>query len=122
MATVLVVDDDDNARLLVRTLLAHAGHIVYEAPNGADGLAVAATERPDLLILDLSMPSMGGPQFVRALRADPATAALRVALYTATPMNDALRDFMAMYRIRHIIPKPSEPEELLKAVRLALSA
>jgi CheY-like chemotaxis protein len=122
MAKVLVVDDDANTRLLVRTVLTHAGHEVIEAAEGADALFQTSAGRPDLILLDLSMPSMGGPAFVRALRADPETRPTAVALYTATPMNAALRDFVDMYHIRHVIPKPSEPIELLEAVERALTA
>jgi CheY-like chemotaxis protein len=122
MATVLIVDDDRDTRLLVRTVLTHAGHTVVEAASGAEGLATAAEHRPDLVLLDLSMPSMSGPEFVRALRAGAKTRATAVALYTATPPNAALRDFMEMYAIRGVVPKPSEPLELIAAVERALEA
>jgi len=121
MAKILVVDDDANARLLLRTLLAYAGHAISEAANGAEGLSTAAGDLPDLILLDLSMPSMSGPEFLRALRADVRTRSTAVALYTATAMNAALRDFMEMYRIAHVIPKPSEPRELLEAIERALN-
>ncbi len=121
MATILVVDDDPNARLLLRTLLTHAGHRVIEASNGMEGLSAAARDRPDLIVLDLSMPSMGGTEFVRALRTDSRSKSANVALYTATAMSPALRDFMEAYGVRHVLPKPSEPPELLAAVERALS-
>jgi diguanylate cyclase len=120
VATVLVVDDDANARLLVRTLLAYAGHDTIEAAGGTEGLALAAARRPDLVLLDLSMPSMSGAEFVRALRGDEQTKNIAVALYTATTPSAAVRDFMEMYHIRHAIPKPSEPSEFLDAVARAL--
>jgi CheY-like chemotaxis protein len=120
VATVLVVDDDRNTRLLVRTVLGHAGHNVLEAEDGRAALGIAATDRPQLILLDLSMPSMSGPEFLRALRADGRTSNMPVALYTATAMTPALRDFMEMYAIRDVIPKPSEPAELLAAVERAL--
>jgi CheY-like chemotaxis protein len=119
MATVLIVDDDGNTRLLVRTVLAHAGHRVVEAQNGSQALESVAAELPDLLLLDLSMPDMSGPDLLRALRSNPGTSTTKVALYTATPMNAALRDFMEIYGIGHAIPKPSEPQELLSAVERA---
>lgn len=122
MATVLVVDDDANTRSLVRTVLTHAGHAVIEAPDGETALSHASEHRPDLILLDFSMPSMSGPAFLRALRIDPQSRSTAVALYTATTMNAALRDFMEIYAIRHVIPKPSEPGELLEAVERALTA
>jgi CheY-like chemotaxis protein len=121
MANVLIADDDRNTRLLVRTLLSHAGHRVLEAQDGAEALRIATERKPDLILLDLSMPSMSGPEFLRALRADARTSSTPVALYTATTMNPALRDFMEIYAVRHVIPKPSEPAELLAAVERALN-
>ena len=122
MATILVVDDDANNRLLVRTVLAHAGHRVLEAGDGAPGLALASAERPDLIMLDLSLPSMSGPEFLRALRRDPQTQTLLVALYTASPVTAALSEFMKIYAVAGVIPKPSEPIVLAGAVEQTLEA
>jgi CheY-like chemotaxis protein len=120
MATILIADDDANTRLLVQTVLSHAGYRVVEAATGSQALESAVTEVPDLILLDLSMPDIGGPELLRALRADPRTRAVNVAVYTATPMSPALRDFMEIYGVRQAIPKPSEPPELLMAVEEAL--
>jgi CheY-like chemotaxis protein len=121
MATVLIADDDRNTRLLVRTVLTYAGYTVIEAEDGRKALSLAAEHGPQLILLDLSMPSMSGPEFLRALRANARTSGTPVALYTATAMNPALRDFMEMYAIRHVIPKPSEPAQLLASVERALN-
>jgi two-component system, chemotaxis family, chemotaxis protein CheY len=122
VATILVVDDDANNRLLVQTVLEHAGHHVLEAGDGAPGLALAASERPDLIMLDLSLPSMSGPQFLRALREDPQTQTLLVALYTASPVTAVLSEFMEIYGVAGVIPKPCEPIVLAGAVERALEA
>lgn len=119
MLTVLIADDDANTRLLVRTVLGHAGYDVIEARDGFEALETAKANPPDLILLDLSMPDMSGPDLLRALRADPDTSTTEVALYTATPMNAALRDFMEIYGVGSSIPKPSEPAELLDAVERA---
>ncbi len=116
MAIVLVADDDAANRLLVATVLGHAGHTVIEAANGTDALALASSTQPDLVLLDLSMPEMTGPQFLRELRANAATHDIAVALYTATDPSAALHDFMEAYAIRGLVPKPSEPSELVAAV------
>lgn len=120
MATVLVVDDDPNARLLVRTVLEHFGHTVTAAGDGETALELVAQHAPDLVLLDLSLPAMSGPEFVRALRSQPGGGSVRVALYTASSPNAAMRDFMEIYGIAGRVPKPSEPAELNAAVEKIL--
>ncbi|HUA09234.1 MAG TPA: response regulator [Candidatus Acidoferrales bacterium] len=120
MASVLILDDDPNARLLLRTLLAHAGHSAIEAADGEHGLALARERLPDLIVFDLSMPAMSGPEFLQALRRDEATRELRVALYTASTIDAAMRDFMEIYGVAAVLPKPGEPAELLAAIDDAL--
>ena len=122
MARILIIDDDAMARLLVRTLAEHAGHEVIEAENGAQGLASANKASPDLIVLDLSLPKMSGTDVVRALRRDPRTRATRIALYTATMRNAAIDDFIEMYGLCAVLPKPGEPAALLAAIAGALAA
>ena len=62
-----------DTRLLVQTVLTHAGHRVVEAKDAAEALDCAATHAPDLILLDLSMPGASGPELLRALRADATT-------------------------------------------------
>jgi len=120
VARVLIADDDPHARLLVGTLLAHAGHTVFEAADGRRALELARDQLPDLTIVDLSLPVLSGPELVRALRKDERTRSMRVALYTAGNIDAAIRDFMQMYGIITALPKPSEPAELLAAIQAAL--
>jgi len=67
-ARVLVVDDDADIRGLVRTLLERAGAVVYDAPDGREGLREFHSRRPDLVILDVSMPIMDGWQVLDRIR------------------------------------------------------
>jgi CheY-like chemotaxis protein len=120
MATVLIADDDIPTRMLVVMLLRHAGHEAIEASDGNAALLAVEEHRPDLLIIDLSMPGLSGSEVVRRIRRD--SKELEIALYTASPVNDAMRDFVEMYRVRAIIPKPSEPRELLEAIESALAS
>ena len=121
MARILVVDDDANNRLLLKTILSSEQHTVFEAASATEGLIQAAERKPELIIADLRMPDVDGVTFVRMLRADPAFASIEIALHTGTPPTDALEDFLEMYRIRTVIPKPCEPEEVLLRVRAALT-
>ena len=122
MATILIVDDDFNSRLLVQSVLTHAGHRVLEAGDGDAGFNLAAAEQPALVLLDLHLGGSTGTDFMRALRADRRTARLHVALYTASDETPAMTDFMAIYRIAGRIPKPASPHELSAAVERALAA
>jgi len=120
VARVLVVDDEAANRLFVVTLLKHAGHEPYEADNGIDALLLAREAKPELIIIDLDLPRMTGAEFMKVLRGDPMIADIKVALYSATPMNMPIQDFMHLSGIRHVIPKPSEPEELLRLLSTML--
>lgn len=121
MARILVVDDDANNRLLLKSILSFDSHTVVEAEDGAIGLQRIAEHKPDLVIVDLYMPGVDGVTFVRALRDDPAHAAIEIALYTGTTVTPAIEDFLELYRVNTVIPKPSEPEEVLRRVRASLS-
>jgi len=116
MATILVIDDDEATRLLVGTVLGHAGHRVIEAADGRAGLELARAQRPDLVLLDLSLPVVSGTELLRELRADSRTRDLRVALYTAGDATPALADFMEIYGVVARVPKPCEPATLIAAV------
>ena len=88
--------------------------------HGIEGFALATTLRPDLVILDLNMPGMNGAQFIRKLRSEENLNAVRVVFYTATSPNAAMRALMEISSVDHIIPKPSEPQDILKIVEEAL--
>lgn len=121
MATILIADDDANSRLLVATLLEHAGHEVLEAANGFDALEVAGTGCPDLILVDLSMPGMSGVAFIRALRRVARPTPATVVLYTGSADGEGIRDFMRAYGVSGIIPKPCEPAYFIAAVQAALN-
>src|SRR5512139_4202764 len=71
--TILVVDDKSSVRTLVRDYLTEEGFRVVAAENGRDALYVARHEKPDLILLDIMMPEMGGYEFLRAFRKERNT-------------------------------------------------
>ena len=80
---VLVVEDDPDLREALSDLIAQRlGARVLDAADGAEALALAAEERPDLVLTDWSMPRMGGAGLLRALRADPRTRAVPIVLFS----------------------------------------
>ncbi len=121
MATILVVDDDSNNRLLLKSILAVDKHTIVEARNGAEALEQVALDVPDLIIVDLNMPDVDGVSLVRSLRANSALDNIEIALYTGTILTSAIEDFLDLHRVKTVITKPSEPEDVLRLVRLALA-
>jgi two-component system, cell cycle response regulator DivK len=85
---VLIVEDDGKSRKLVRDVLSADGLRTIEAASGADALAIAAEELPDLILLDLGLPDMDGIDVVRALKAHERTAHMPVVALTAMRTED----------------------------------
>src|ERR1035437_8895129 len=111
-ATVLVADDEPSARQLLRRILEPAGYRVTEACTGKEAVALAEAERPDLLILDITMPDIDGVEICRRIKSDPNTQPPPVfhtpALMTRNPPLRALAAVSDEF-----VEKPFDIEELL---------
>jgi CheY-like chemotaxis protein len=84
MKTILVAEDRDRSRELLRVLLEHSGYCVVEAANGAEAVLLTRERRPDLLLLDLQMPVKNGFEVLQELRSDPCFYALPIIAMTAS--------------------------------------
>ena len=82
MARILVVDDSPTETEAFRTVLEKNGHEVLNAENGADGVAVARQELPDLVLMDIVMPGLNGFQATRQLTRNPETKNIPVVIVT----------------------------------------
>jgi PAS domain S-box-containing protein len=120
MATILIVDDHESNRDLLTTLLGYRHHRTLEARDGMEGLELARTARPDLIITDILMPNMDGYEFTRRLRNDPAIAATPVVFYSAHYLLHEAHALAAKCGVEYVVTKPAEPEELLRTVDAAL--
>lgn len=116
MAKILIIDDNVSNRKLVAALLQHEGHITFEAADGMEGLVVARTERPALVIADILMPEMDGYEFVRQLRADPELAATGVIFHTAHYRDQEAKRLAAGCQVEHVLAKPCDSTLLLSTV------
>lgn len=85
MANVLVVEDSADARLLLRDLLEGLHHNVTEAEDGLEAVKIALTNRPDLIVLDLMMPTASGDSALRFMRGTPELKDLPVLVVSAHP-------------------------------------
>jgi DNA-binding response OmpR family regulator len=116
---VLVVDDDPAMRRIVERVLRLEGLEVATAANGAECLIAVGMESPNLIILDVNMPVMGGLQTLRALRENAATRHLPVIMLTARDSDDDVaRGWMSGVDL--YLTKPFNLQELRVAVRRAL--
>jgi CheY-like chemotaxis protein len=83
MAKILVVEDSADMRQLMHDLLGALGHVVVEAADGLEGVKVALTDRPDLIIMDLMMPTAAGDTALQFMRGTPELADIPVLVVSA---------------------------------------
>jgi len=95
---------------------------MLEAKDGSEGLELARTELPDLVITDIVMPNMDGFTLARRLRAEPLLAGVPVVFQTVHYLEAEIRKLATASGIRHILGKPAEPQEILRAVQESLKS
>ena len=88
---ILIVDDYAGARYMRSRILSEAGYEVIEASHGEEALRLAAERQPSLVLLDVNLPDISGTEVCRRLKADPATARIRVIQITGAWMSDQNR-------------------------------
>jgi two-component system, cell cycle response regulator DivK len=86
----LVVDDNGSNRMLEKDLLEVAGFEVFEAENAAGGIALARSEKPDIIIMDVRLPDMRGSVAARILRQDQETSGIPIVFVTASVMAEGM--------------------------------
>lgn len=86
MARILYIDDDFANRLLVKRILASEGFELDEADNALDGINMAASNPPDLILMDIAMPDMNGLEATNRIRAMPAISDMKIVALTANAM------------------------------------
>jgi putative two-component system response regulator len=113
---ILIADDTESVRMLFRRLLAADGHDVLVVSDGAAALDSAHREQPDVVLLDVGMPTLDGLEVCRRLKADPGTRLTPVVLVTGqTELSDRIRGLEA--GADEFLSKPVHPHELRARVR-----
>jgi CheY-like chemotaxis protein len=111
--TVLVVDDEVSIVEALAEILAWEGYDVVTAGNGRQALEELGKATPDVILMDVMMPVMGGVEAARAIEADPRLAHVPVVMMTAGPLPEGVDGSLA-------VRKPFELAALLRVLRLAL--
>jgi CheY-like chemotaxis protein len=112
---ILVADDDPDIVTLVSAVLRRAGFEVVEASDGVEALELVRTKRPQLTVLDISMPKLDGLEVLRFIRAEPESAGLPVVLLSARAQEADVRDGYAQGASKYV-RKPFSPRELVDVV------
>jgi CheY-like chemotaxis protein len=110
---ILIVDDDEVSRYLLRGLLGNAGYRLLEARSGNEGVRLAIENKPSAIILDLSMPDLSGFEVLNILKSDPGTREIPIVIYTGQPLETADRE--QLQAAVDIVPKEMESRELMEA-------
>lgn len=115
MVTVLVVDDDPDARTVYRDALESSGYRVLTARHGAEGVDTARRQRPDLVLLDIRMPVMDGLDALRYLKSYASTA--RIPVWGISAYFEELKEEKGLLeRFDYLLRKPLAPEQLVTEV------
>jgi two-component system chemotaxis response regulator CheY len=112
---VLIVDDSRFVREMIGNIVGQMGHLVLKAEDGADGLVVAQTEEPDLIILDVKMPRMGGVEVLKALRADARFQTTPIIMLTSEADVDVVSEALASQVNAYLLK--DKPREIMKRLR-----
>ena len=113
---VLVIEDQEDNRRIVRDLLTTAGYEIIEAATGEEGVTAAAANRPDLILMDIDLPVLNGYEATRQIRANPALGHIPIIAVTSYALSgDDVKAYEA--GCNAYVTKPFSPRALLAKIR-----
>jgi two-component system cell cycle response regulator DivK len=113
---ILVIEDNEDNRRIVRDLLISAGYEVIEAVTGQEGVTAAETQGPELILMDIQLPDFDGYEATRRIKATPALSAIPIIAVTSYALSgDDVKAFEA--GCNAYVTKPFSPRELLAKIR-----
>ncbi len=117
---ILVVEDQEENRYLLRRLLTRAGYDMIEAVSGEDGIVSAEQHRPDLILMDIQLPGLDGYEATRRIKANPALQSIPVIAVTSYALSGDEAKALAAGCDAYVA-KPFSPRALLATIRSYLS-
>jgi len=113
---ILVVEDQEDNRRIMRDLLTSVGYEVIEAVTGEEGVAAAESHRPDLILMDIQLPGLDGYEATRQIKANPDLEHIPIIVVTSYALSgDDVKAFEA--GCNAYVSKPFSPRELLAKIR-----
>jgi len=116
---ILVVEDQEDLRGVLRTLLTGSGYAMLEAVDGETGVARAKSDLPDLILMDIQMPVLDGYEATRRIKADPDLKGIPVIAVSSFAMKGDEEKARAA-GCDHYVTKPYSPMQLLRVIRSTL--
>jgi two-component system, cell cycle response regulator DivK len=113
---ILVIEDQEDLRGVLRDLLTGSGYAVAEAADGQAGVEITRSERPDLVLMDIQLPVMDGYEATRQIKADPNLKATPVIAVSSFAMKGDEEKARAS-GCDHYVTKPYSPVQLLRIIR-----
>ncbi|MGC1305728.1 MAG: response regulator [Phormidesmis sp.] len=118
---ILIVDDDADIREATQLCLEITGHWeVLKASNGPDGIAIAQSEKPDAILLDMMLPGMDGMTILKKLRENPETQQIPIVILTAKAQSSEQKTFRLL-KVASVITKPYDPLTISDQIAAALA-
>jgi len=119
--SILVVDDDEDCRAMVRTILENKGFEVTTGSNGVEAVEIMENiEEPALIILDIMMPEMNGYQVVERMKLNPKLQNIPIMMVTAKASDEDVIEGYKTYAVDYYITKPFNTRQLLAGIKLIL--
>ena len=116
MSKLILVEDQEDNRRIMRDLLSSVGYEVIEAVTGEEGVAAADTHRPDLILMDIQLPGLDGYEATRQIKANPELEHIPIIVVTSYALSgDDVKAFEA--GCNAYVSKPFSPRELLAKIR-----
>jgi two-component system cell cycle response regulator DivK len=113
---ILVVEDQEDNRQILRDLLANAGYRLTEAENGEEALAAVEQQAPDLILMDIQLPVLDGYEATRRIKANPSLRAIPIIAVTSYALSGD-EDKARAAGCDDFVPKPYSPRQLLIKIR-----
>ncbi len=113
---ILVVEDQEDNRQIIRDMLAATDYEITEAANGEQALAAIAKQRPDLILMDIQLPIMDGYEATRQIKADPALKSIPIIAVTSYALSGEEQKARTA-GCDDYVPKPYSPRHLLEKIR-----
>ncbi len=117
---ILVVEDQEDNRQIIRDMLSATDYQITEAENGEEALAAVAKQRPDLILMDIQMPILDGYEATRRIKADPGLRSIPIIAITSYALSGDEQKARAA-GCDDYVPKPYSPRQLLAKIRQYLS-